>query len=719
MATRATDALTVTWDGDKNSELRMMLALKGETPVIRELAVRHKGQEWVVMVSNAVPEFRVVSGLRRITNQQLTTLTELGVKVTPELVNQFKWDAFWDAPLNVPGGKSAHGGSTPPQDGIFDQPGLPRKAEEVTRTPAVYRVRSCEVKSNGGRLEISFPGVTVGVFTGRLQYTVYRGINLIRQEIIAKTSEPSVAYKYDAGISGLTIRPGAKVVWRDVRDHWKNAQLDGRGEGSPGPDGVIVKAANRLLAAEGSSGAVAVFPPPHNFFWAREVSYNLGYNWYRKDDAGTFALGVRQAENEASPGEANRGAEDRRQNFALRSARPDTWQRMPVYLYVGLDAAQSTVDAALTFTRNDHFKALPGYLVMATHFHMALVSRAMREGGLSATVPDLEVLKQAGVNIVAPIDSFSGANRVQGMARYYEAARRQSGKNFWVMPNEEVLRGPLSTRLGGHNDVLLSHPVYWVQGRSNGQPLVEDDASVGKIYHIGNVPEMMEMARREKMLIYMPHPRSKGSTGFPDVIKATDHFRDPNYRGIGFRWGMGLDGSEIRLSDYRCLPTLDDMNNWIADLPTPPKYLQATSEIYQQSNGDDIYANNPVNYVKAAAPARPDDFSTIIQGMSHGDYFVTSGEVLIPSYAVEGTGPERTIVAQVEWTFPLDFVEVVWGDGKKTQRQIVSTTDLPAFGTRQFRIRFPAAGKKWVRFAAWDSAGNGATVQPVKLDGGK
>ena len=260
MATRATDALTVTWDGDKNSELRLMLALKGETPVIRELAVRHKGQEWVVMVSNAVPEFRVVSGLRRITNQQLTTLTELGVKVTPELVNQFKWDAFWDAPLNVPGGKSAHGGSTPPQDGIFDQPGLPRKAEEVTRTPAVYRVRSCEVKSNGGRLEISFPGVTVGVFTGRLQYTVYRGINLIRQEIIAKTSEPSVAYKYDAGISGLTIRPGAKVVWRDVRDHWKNAQLDGRGEGSPGPDGVIVKAANRLLAAR---GAAARSPSSH------------------------------------------------------------------------------------------------------------------------------------------------------------------------------------------------------------------------------------------------------------------------------------------------------------------------------------------------------------------------------------------------------------------------------------------------------------------------
>jgi MFS family permease len=29
--------------------------------------------------------------------------------------------------------------------------------------------------------------------------------------------------------------------------------------------------------------------------------------------------------------------------------------------------------------------------------------------------------------------------------------------------------------------------------------------------------------------------------------------------------------------------------------------------------------------------------------------------------------------------------------------------------------RFDASGKKWVRFAAWDSAGNGALTQPVHL----
>jgi hypothetical protein len=87
-----------------------------------------------------------------------------------------------------------------------------------------------------------------------------------------------------------------------------------------------------------------------------------------------------------------------------------------------------------------------------------------------------------------------------------------------------------------------------------------------------------------------------------------------------------------------------------------------------------------------------------------------------PACAIEGRRrASRSVAAEVEWTFPLDFVEVVWGDGVKTDRQIIAATDLPPFGTHKFSIPFNAAGKKWVRFAAWDSAGNGATTQPIKL----
>ena len=37
-------------------------------------------------------------------------------------------------------------------------------------------------------------------------------------------------------------------------------------------------------------------------------------------------------------------------------------------------------------------------------------------------------------------------------------------------------------------------------------------------------------------------------------------------------------------------------------------------------------------------------------------------------------------------------------------------------GRKHFEIPLSVDGKKWVRFAAWDSAGNGVMSQPVKLN---
>jgi hypothetical protein len=121
-----------------------------------------------------------------------------------------------------------------------------------------------------------------------------------------------------------------------------------------------------------------------------------------------------------------------------------------------------------------------------------------------------------------------------------------------------------------------------------------------------------------------------------------------------------------------------------------------------------------VNYIKMDKVPGPDeDWSPILKSMRNGDFFVSTGEILIKNYKVDGAGAKRTIAADVEWTFPLSFVEVVWGDGKKIDRQVIAATDTGAFGTRKFSIPFDPTGKAWVRFAVWDSAGNGAFVQPI------
>ncbi|HXI32151.1 MAG TPA: hypothetical protein VNG89_27115 [Vicinamibacterales bacterium] len=745
-ACTATD-VTLTWSGQKTDELRMRLTIANGTPTIADISIRKTDgtAKWASVASNLTPEYRVVSGWRRLDREAYPELVEQFGTVTQALLDKYKWDAFWDAPLRIPGGEVAHGGATPPPDGIAgtNQPGLPRKPEEVKRATASFKAQAAEIKTDGGRIEVTFPGVEMGIFAGRLQYTVYKGTNLIRQEVIAKTDQQSVAYKYDAGVKGLAIKPTTRVVWRDTSNNWQESALEAGVNTNP----AVAVSANRLLAAQAGAGSLTVFPPPHKFFWVREIPSNLGYTWFRKDSASSYSIGIRQAESEMDPAFSGHGAEDTRQNFALYNARPGTWQHMPMYLLVGSGTAKAGVDAALAYTRSDHYKPLPGYLVMARHFHTSPVSRLLGSGALDNVLDDFQLARTTGVNVYEPVGGGgvvpTGAQafgprqpaaaapgaprpagpddetRLKGQALYYEMAKLQARKNFFVLPTEEIFNiAGAKEQLGGHNDLLPSHPVYFVNRRSEGQPLVESHPTYGQVYHLGSPADFVEMAHRENMLFFMPHPNTKSSAGYPESIKDKPFFRDQAFGGVGFRWGMGLDQSEERLCDYRCMPVFDAMNNWTADLPTPPKYMTAIAETYVNRVGDDFYANTPVTYLRPDGQLTGDNWAPIVNSLKKGTFFVTSGEVLITSYDVKGTGRQRTISADVEWTFPLEFAEVVWGDGVKTERQIIRVTDLPAFGTHHFDLPFDPTGKKWVRFAVWDSAGNGAFVQPIKLTGG-
>src|SRR5262245_15286330 len=393
------DTLTISWNGDADQELRLSFGITGGTPVMRELAIRREEGVWTTLATNVTPELRVTSGVRRISNQQLAPLRALGVKLTADIIDRFRWEPFWDAPLDL-ASPVGPGGNPPPVEGVANSPGLPRKREEIKEALATYRVTGCEVRSNGGRMEVVFPGVTLGVFTGALQYSIFRGTNLIQQELLATTNQPWVAYKYDAGLKGLTAGNGSRVAWKDTANRWKESRL---GDVRNGQE-VDLNAGSRLVVAERrGAGSIAVFPPPHNFFWAREIAVNLGYNWFRRDDNESFSIGIRQATHEDES--------ENQANFALYRARPGPTQRMTMFIYPSAGAAPSAFDGALAFTHGDRYKPLSNYQVMNHHYHMDLGQRLGQAGSLDAEIPDLVALKALGINIVSQIDSIqSGAD---------------------------------------------------------------------------------------------------------------------------------------------------------------------------------------------------------------------------------------------------------------------------------------------------------------------
>jgi hypothetical protein len=289
------------------------------------------------------------------------------------------------------------------------------------------------------------------------------------------------------------------------------------------------------------------------------------------------------------------------------------------------------------------------------------------------------------------------------------------------MPNDENSTGGRPPFLGGHYDILISKPLFWRPGREASQPLYEEHPVYGTVYNLGEPADLMAMTELENALVSLPHPNTKRSTGYPEAFKDEPHFLHENYFSLGYRWGMGIDASEKRLGEYRFLNLWDEVNNWMVQRSRPVKYALAISEARSDKGHrgkppwDDPYGMAPVNYVDMDRIPSVDDMSPVIHALREGRYFITTGEVLIPFYEVRGTGKSCVITAEVEWTFPLDFIEVVWGDGKTTGSEIISTADLLPFGKKRFEIPFDATGKKWVRFAAWDVAINGALVQPVRL----
>ncbi len=694
-AVAGSDELTVTWAGADHTEMRARYAVEQGQPLIRELAVRRGEGGWSVLGTNLTAEFAVQTGHRRIDFAGLAPLRLLGVDVTSQAVIEHEaWVSFWDAPFVVPGDPKRN-------------PGPIRTASEVQRATGTFATNACTVTSDGARLEVNFPGLTMGIFSGGIRFTHYRGASLLRVEAIATTQKNLVAYKYAIALKGLSLATLPRTRWLDTGGNPQDYQFGGAIHDSP----VTVRAKNRVMVAEGPGGSIAVFPPPTVFFPAREVDTNLGYVWFRKDSASQYSIGVKQADREDNP----RFLE----NFAVYNAPPGTMQRMAAYFYLSPDDAATTRAAVMAFTHNDIFQPLPGYKTFVNHFHLRFTDTLRASGSLDTQTPDLAAMKALGINIVGLSDfhddqlaqSDPGPKRFADQHDYIEGTRRASDTDFLVAPWEEP-----STYFGGHTNLMNARPIYFSKVHRPNQPFTEEDPKYGTVYHLGNAVEVQQFLDATHSYWYTAHPRTKSSAGYPDAYWNKPFAKSDHYLGVAFKPGMGMDLSENRLADWRVFDAMDTMNNLNADSGLQPKFAIGDCDTYQKWPHDDLYPGFPVNYLKLDRVPGPDeDWSPILQAMRKGDFFVTTGEIYIRNYAVTGQGDQRTIVADVDWTFPPEFVEVVWGDGKTIGRQVVSVTGQAPMSSQHLAIPFDASGKKWVRFAAWDSAVNGAFVQPVWL----
>jgi len=122
----------------------------------------------------------------------------------------------------------------------------------------------------------------------------------------------------------------------------------------------------------------------------------------------------------------------------------------------------------------------------------------------------------------------------------------------------------------------------------------------------------------------------------------------------------------------------------------------------------EIYAHMNINYVKSASVPPASDWSPVFNSIRDFDYFTTTGEVLIHSWAVSTT--KNKVTANLEWTFPMAFAEITWGEGNDIKTKTIQLNDTKELNGNIHHYEWPVdlSKAKWVRFEAWDIARNGA-----------
>ena len=595
---------------------------------------------------------------------------------------------------------------------FFDKPAK-RPFQTYTSHLDLKRAR---VTSEGQRATVTVGDLAAGPFSGEWEFTFYPTSRLIHVEAVMQTQEDRRAILYDAGLAGESAGWQA-VAWMDTERRWQRIAAGLQTADQP------LAVRHRAIIAETAGGSVACFPSPHQFHFPRDWTDNLKFAWVGRGHQGgsaAFGFGVRQV------------ADGGRAFEPWFNAPPGTRQRLGVFYLLTRGRAEDALRETLRYTHGDRFPQLPGRVTFTSHYHMAVAMDAMARQFQG--VPEfVAAFKEIGVNAVHIADFHGdghpkdpGPLRLPELEAMNKECRRLSDSELLLIPGEEINEFLGLAEPGkhpGHWMSLFPKPVYWTQTRTNDLPFAEAHPQYGTVYHIGSRMDMMELLRREHGLAWSAHPRIKASSWTPDIFRQEDFYLADFWLGGAWK-AMPADLSRERLGE-RALDLLDDMANW-----GQRKYMPGEVDVFKIDHTHELYGHMNINYVRLARLPRFDDsWQPILDALRRGQFFVTTGEVLLREFKVSGKEPGETLAlnedqsaelrASLEWTFPLRFAEVISGDGRQVYRERIDLADTTSFGQRTLTLQPRLQGRKWVRFEVWDVAANGAFTQPVWLEQAK
>ena len=575
-------------------------------------------------------------------------------------------------------------------------------------------LRKIRVTSRPGRATIAIGDLSIGAFLGELELTVYYHAPLVHLEAVVSTKEPAIAFTYDSGLA--TSKPAwNQTAWIDVEGKLHRETFD---QDTP------LAVRHRAIVAETEHGSIACFPPPHQYFYPRDYTDNQRTVWsgrgHRNLD-GRAGFGIRQTESGGG-------------NYApWFNAPPGSSQRLGVFYLLKRGKAEVALAEVLKYTHEDRFPDLPGRVTFTSHWHMAIALAAMREiaAGKGRTTPNLvKMFKDMNVNSVHVAEFHGDGNprdpgslRLPEMAAMFAECRRLSDDRLLILPGEEANTDLTDRKPGlhtGHWLYLFPQPVYWTMVRGPNVPFVEETTKFGKVYHVGSRDDLFKMLELEHGLIWTAHARIKASNWTPDAYRNEEFFRGDRWLGAAWK-AMPADLSQPRLGT-RVLDLMDDMANWGLG-----KYVLGKVNVFKIDHTHELYGHMNINYLKLdRLPKFDDDWSPILNALRGGKFFTTTGEVLLTDFQVGGkpsgatlslaTDDKPEVKMSLEWTFPLQFAEIVSGDGQKVYRERADLADTLTFGKRTLSLHPALSGRKWVRVEAWDVAANGTFSQPVWLE---